>query len=204
MGLRMRRRVVTILSALSLVLCIATLVLWYRSRSGFDTLAHWTTGGVDHQLISHGSGMTYLRLSCSDGFVPAPPTKHPSFLERLGFEYCLSQSSNIGFIRAERPIIGPRAALPDKRPALIGPGSPPAVSSYQISTEPLVVLMWQSFRAPHWFFALCLAIAPACWLLAICRRRRFAPGFCAKCGYDLRASPDRCSERGTPVDHDRL
>jgi hypothetical protein len=57
---------------------------------------------------------------------------------------------------------------------------------------------------PHWFAALVFAILPALRLRSILRtRRRIRLGLCPQCGYDLRASPDRCPECGhvliTPV-----
>jgi hypothetical protein len=55
---------------------------------------------------------------------------------------------------------------------------------------------------PHWFFAILFAIAPTCWLLFNPRRRRakrLRGGFCPHCGYDLRATPDRCPECGRPA-----
>jgi hypothetical protein len=54
---------------------------------------------------------------------------------------------------------------------------------------------------PAWFPMLLLAILPAIWLKSRnLKRKRKLLGLCPKCGYDLRASPKRCPECGTPVD----
>jgi hypothetical protein len=53
---------------------------------------------------------------------------------------------------------------------------------------------------PHWAVAAPLAVLPVVWLVLRWRsRRRHRVGCCQKCGYDLRATPDRCPECGTPA-----
>ena len=51
---------------------------------------------------------------------------------------------------------------------------------------------------PHWSVALVFGVPPARWLRAARkrRRRRLNAGRCRRCGYDLRATPDRCPECG--------
>jgi hypothetical protein len=53
-------------------------------------------------------------------------------------------------------------------------------------------------QIPHWTLVLITAVLPICWLIDLRRRYRnqIQAGFCAFCGYDLRATPDRCPECG--------
>jgi hypothetical protein len=57
-------------------------------------------------------------------------------------------------------------------------------------------------RIPHWFVAL-LLIGPSARVLwkAHQFRRGASSGLCPGCGYDLRASKDRCPECGREVTH---
>ena len=53
---------------------------------------------------------------------------------------------------------------------------------------------------PAWLAALALAAPPALWVAGWRRRRRIRrEGRCPNCGYDLRASGERCPECGLPT-----
>ena len=76
---------------------------------------------------------------------------------------------------------------------------------YQASTATRnsSVFSERSLRLPYWMLTLATGIVPGLWLRSwwSCygvRKRRHA-GRCEMCGYDLRATPHRCPEYGTPA-----
>jgi hypothetical protein len=55
----------------------------------------------------------------------------------------------------------------------------------------------RAVHVPYWFVVLATAALPAWWVYPVVRRRFVTPaGHCGGCGYDLRASPERCPECG--------
>lgn len=76
-----------------------------------------------------------------------------------------------------------------------GPVSGPAASS----TRSFRVLSYSAFGVRWVLVTVLSSLLPVAWIaLFLHRRRAKKPGCCAKCGYDLRASPERCPECGTP------
>jgi hypothetical protein len=82
-----------------------------------------------------------------------------------------------------------------------GPGSGPASWSWRFggfeAYHPAFPPPGPDFRqyvVPHYFVMLVLLVLPARWCTM---RGRLRLGHCGQCGYDLRATPDRCPECGT-------
>ena len=60
---------------------------------------------------------------------------------------------------------------------------------------------WRFFVFPAWFPALAFGALPTYAIVSRLRRRCEASGCCPTCGYDLRATPDRCPECGALTPH---
>ena len=61
---------------------------------------------------------------------------------------------------------------------------------------------WWTLQMPHWPVAALGAVLPVMWVRwRRAARRRAAVGLCRRCGYDLRASTDRCPECGLGFGH---
>jgi|SRR5687768_11812023 len=60
-------------------------------------------------------------------------------------------------------------------------------------------------NVPYWFLIVVTALPPLLVARGELRRwRRFGRGLCQACGYDLRATTDRCPECGAPIAPPRL
>ena len=55
------------------------------------------------------------------------------------------------------------------------------------------------FAIQCWLVAVITGLLPALWIALACWPAHPGEGYCRRCGYDLRATPTRCPECGTPV-----
>jgi hypothetical protein len=85
-------------------------------------------------------------------------------------------------------------------------GSTPVttLTAQNIVFSPNLTNPWQlAVVVPYWSIVALASLLPACCLAkvpgVVRRRRRIRRGLCVQCGYDLRASTDRCPECGTPA-----
>ena len=180
----------------SLLLLIATVMLWVRSSRVCDIIA-WYRCPLDHSFsrrerISSFDGE--VRVNC---FTMEGGTRQLE--DERHFQYWTENKGDLPrFDDALEQALRPRAPqleflgfviLPEQRWA-----NAPGAAGHMAAG---------SLAFPLWFPCLVFALLPAHYFLRVRRRRRVASrrarGCCVFCGYDLRASAGRCPECGRDV-----
>jgi hypothetical protein len=193
----MRRKLFTLAAGVSAVLCVGACGLWIRSYWRADQIDMFAKGSEYRQrplwmatAISAKGGLG-VSVSHSTEYFPddaswrrsltrptAMPLQHESWgaraYPRWAGKGITSTWQGMGFQWLRR-----------------------------VRTEPDLWAVQRSVVVPLWVAALLTAALPALWLsrrLSSYRAaRRARLGLCLACGYDLRATPDRCPECGAAV-----
>jgi hypothetical protein len=173
------RRLFTVASSLSLLLCIATCVLWVRS--------YWRADGLQAgywHYQQHGTYRNYYDAWELRGF---------SCRGRLsmGVYLCMCVAGP-----------GRHEDTPGEKGRFILAG--PADRNRLQSDKPRFYGRWdqreRALSAPHAAAVSLTAVLPLIVAAQVRRRRHNDKmGLCKRCGYDLRASIERCPECGTAI-----
>ena len=183
------KRLFTILSALSLLLFVAVVVLWVRSHWVHDRVfvlresGTWDTwSGLGHLQIAKvydtpaATGTAWLTASTTT------PVQGDFGAWKIVW----------GF--------GPTEFWPIPTAGLQR-GSHQRFTR-RLPRHPLIQEHDRPFRysavvLPYWVLGAMLVTAPLTWATLRISRRRRKRSLCPACGHDLRATPDRCPECGT-------
>jgi hypothetical protein len=162
-------------AAASLVLCLAAAGAWGLSYAAAYSAGRWVGDGVTGCVVSRGT------LGLFDRRGNLVPATTPAATPRWEFD-------------GEPP-----TDLCDVVPLMSG-GTRRAVAGFYAGRGSVYGLSFTLALAPLWSVVAAFAVLPLSAAVSIVRRRRrarrAAAGLCPACGYDLRATPDRCPECG--------
>ena len=184
----MKRRLFTVLSALSLLLFVAVVVLWVRSYRlgysgefiGFLESRHTETSetvwyaGVYSSHGRFGLGLTQFDVA------PGEPNRHH-------------------FKEGKRVVWGDQFCW-ERHPFTRSPAASRSWTGVDMRLtwrDPTGETISRGVAIPHYPLVVASAVLPAAVFRHSLRRyRRRRAGRCVECAYDLRATPDRCPECG--------
>ena len=197
----MTRWLFNLMTLLSLALCVAVTALWVRSDFVRDQLR---TGSVQINTDAGFVGCTVCESGATEltewtagtdsDYFPTGAVPDPSHLQRLEslerIYWTVQSVQDYPLLRVQKGrwaiVEGFTRDEPD----------PPDVS--------YIVSPYVAYRVPYWPAAVLTGVLPAASAMTagVRRRRsrsRTGRGLCPRCGFDLRATPGRCPECGTPA-----
>ena len=179
---RFARRLFTLCSAVSLMLCVVVCVLWVRS--------YWVSEAVFQIVFISPWGLhERLRIVISNrGVLGFEDTDNQWRVDARGMR--MRRSPGFHYVT-------PAEYAPARGRGVFGRLG--FASDHTLTQDTVGRVGRRRYAVPYWALAAASGLAPAVWCQRRGRRRRsarLAAGLCPACGYDLRASPERCPECG--------
>jgi hypothetical protein len=182
----MKRHLLNLLTALSLMLGVAIGTLWVRSHYRYEALYFSKVAGTaqrpQRRFFHVRTSLGRISL-CSQYENAVSEMINPYDRVELGR----------GWIRKTESLTPP-TELPGG-----GRGWAGFSWHFESQTHPKQTRYERLVLLPYWFLTLLALPLPAARIISRLRKRRATVGLCPRCGYDLRATPGRCPEYGTPV-----
>ena len=176
----MKRRLFTILSAMSLLLFVAVVALWVRSY-GVEYSVFWARERKTYHVVSFDGRIGFRALPWGVPDSPRAMSFTRAQLSAGRADRWVGQSVFGFLLRWERPEQTWRHL-----PGFRGGGSK------SVTPPPYIVI-----AVPYYAITLVLLLGLMTQITRLNRLlKRGGHGLCPSCGYDLRATPGRCPECG--------
>jgi hypothetical protein len=178
----MKRRMFNLLAVVSLVFCLSTVAMLARSCWIADT---WDLIRVDRRPSGDWCMQTSALITCIRG----------------GIGVVFEDAADLPRVENSTVIDSPIRRWIWSHDRQVAKAYPFWNSAHQKGYWDCIGFGWHApasgsaaFAIPLYAVGILTGIAPVCLLCTNPRRRRRREGRCVNCGYDLRATPDRCTE----------